>query len=88
MQYSKKETPLTEQNLDTDSYTFILKKMINNYRVPEVSVNFPIVSRSPTQQQIQESDLDSVPMNSYPVFNHDMKYFTPCFVVDADKFKV
>lgn len=27
-------------------------------------------------------------MNSYPVFNNDMKYFTPCFVVDADRLKV
>ena len=47
MQYSNKESPLTDPNLETDEYTFILKKMVYNYRVPEVSVNFPIVSRSP-----------------------------------------
>lgn len=51
MQYSNKETPLTDHNLESDEHTFILKKMINNYRVPEVSVNFPIVSRSPAPKQ-------------------------------------
>ncbi len=46
MQYSNKESLLTEQNLETDSNTFTLKKLINNYRIPEVSFIFPIVSRS------------------------------------------
>ena len=35
-----------------------------------------------------ESELDSVLGYSYPVFNHDQNYFTPSFVVDADKLKV
>jgi len=50
MQYCNKQTSLTEQNLETDSNTFTLKKLINNYRIHEVSVIFPIVNRSLDQQ--------------------------------------
>ncbi len=54
----------------------------------EVSVNFPVVSRSPVEgEEVGEGD-EMVNAKSIPVFNHDKTHFTPCFVLDSDKFKV
>jgi len=49
-----------------------------------VYVSFTPTS-SPSQSDFQDGDSDK--LNYQPVFNHDNNFFTPSFVLDADKAK-
>lgn len=87
MEQSLQQIQLKEQTYSTHETTFHIKKVNASDKIPEVAVNFPILSKMNDNDGEQYGSTSQL-VRSTPVFNTDRNYFTPCFVLESDLEKV
>jgi hypothetical protein len=75
-----------EHLIESEALTFSIKKIACE-RSTEVTVSFPLVSDSAIGES-GDKRTEATIMKSFPVFNNDEQYYTPCFLLDADRPKV